>query len=272
VAKKDEPRDTLTAALAQTVESRLRASQLRFRATDPNLEKPKDVTEQFVRDAALRMQDAGQPSKLVTSRREIQITRGDLTFFISFQSSHNNTAGATIVLWPHMGVRSKALRFWRRDKPWATTYGFDTDLRRSDDGMFIGAMLGNFFWPRQYVALELIDPKNREPLLRQTLSQHIDVETRLRDALRDRESFLTYASSPKSDIECMSDNACEYVAATWGLSTVQDYVRRLLNAHELDPRAFANLMSEARRDPKTLKYLSIHGAVRFFLAHDLQLN
>ncbi len=47
------------------------------------------------------------------SRQELRRRRENSDELINFQSSHSNTAGAYVAMWPHANVRSAALGKWR---------------------------------------------------------------------------------------------------------------------------------------------------------------
>jgi len=266
-----KPTNPLDVALAQIVESRTRAMHARFRPVDPSLERPREVSARFISDVAGALEGPLGRTRLVSSRREVQVARGDLTFAYSFQSSSENTAGATIVLLPHAGVKSQTLRLWRRGKPWARVFGLEASLERADDGLFVGGMLGNFFWPRRYIALEIVDPTDREKLLKQVVEDIRGVDARLQCDLQDRASFFDYATRDDTDIECMADNACEYIAAHWGLDAVQQYIVRMLRGIPNGEDLVRNALTQLSADPDTREPSGwrLKGAVLFSLAHNL---
>ncbi len=243
----------------------------RFRKADPSLEKPREVASQFVAGVAQALANLPGQTRLIPSRREVQVTRGDLTYAYSFQSSTSNTAGATIVVWPHAGVKSKTVRLWRRGKPWARFFGRETSLKRADDGLFVYGMLGNFFWPRRYITLEIIDPADRDTLLKQVADDIRKVDTRLQSDLKDREAFFDYAMRDDTDIECMTDYACEYIAAHWGLDAVQQYIDALTAKIPNGQEQFRTALSVLSADPRTREPLGwrITGAAQFSLSHKL---
>jgi len=243
----------------------------RFRPVDPSLERPREVSAKFVAAVAEVLTNLPGDCRLISSRREVQVARGDLTYAYSFQSSSENVAGATIVLLPHAGVKSQTLRQWRRGKPWARAFGRETPLKRADDGLFVGGMLGNFFWPRRYIALEVADPANRDRLLKQVVDDIRSVDARLQRDLRDRDTFFDYATREDTDIECMADNACEYIAANWGLDAVGQYIDRMTRSVSNGQELFRRALAQLPNDPDSREPIGwrVRGAALFSLAHDL---
>jgi hypothetical protein len=274
VTKEDAPPDLVLEAVRQHASAQMRAAQARFRPVDPSLEKPRDVTTWFVQSVAMSLSESLGPTKLVASRREVQVKRGDQTFCYRFQPSMNNTAGATIVLWPHAAVHSHTLRLWRRGKPWARTYGRSYSTVRTDDGCFVGAMLGNFFSPRRYISLEIVDPADRPALLKQVTEDCCTIDARLRRDLDGPETFFAYATRADTDIECAGDDACEYIAATLGIEAVRQYARAATMAIPDGDSVFRQHFAEvcANADTRASVGVRIDGIVRFFLAHKLSLD
>ncbi len=244
----------------------------RFRPVDPSLERPREVCAQFFSDVAAVLDGSLGKTRLLSSRREIQVSRGDLTYAYSFQSSSENSAGATIIVLPHADVKSQTLRVWRRGKPWARVYGHETSFKRADDGLFVDGMLGNFFWPRRYIALEIVDPADREKLLTRVVNDIRSIDARLQRDLQDRASFFDYATRDETDIECMADNACEYIAAHWGLDAVQQYIVRMVGRMPNGEDLFWNALTRLSADPATREPIGwrLKGAVLFSLAHNLR--
>jgi hypothetical protein len=243
----------------------------RFRSVDPSLERPREVAGNFVADVAEALANSADITRLIPSRREIQVKRDDLTYAYYFQSSSNNTAGATVVLLPHAVVRSQTLRLWRRGRPWARAFGRETSIKRPDDGLFVGGMLGNFFWPRRYIALEIVDPADREGLLKHIVEEIRGVDARLQPNLRNFDAFLAYATREDTDIECMADNACEYIAAHWGIDAVGQYVSALANSIPNGQDQFRKAFTILSADPNTGERIiwRVKYAVLFLLTHNL---
>jgi hypothetical protein len=274
VTKKEASPDLVQEAILQHASAQMRAARARFRPVDPSLEKPGDATTSFVQSVATSLSESLGPTKFVASRREVQIKRGDLTFCYPFMASANNTAGATIVLSPHAAVHSHALRLWRRGKPWARADARSYSMVRPDDGCFVGAMLGNFFWPRRYISLEIVDPADRPALLRQVTEDCCSIDARLRCDLNGPEAFFAYATREGTDIECPRNYACEYIAATLGIEAVRQYAGDVLGTVPDGKSVFRHHSAEVRSNANTRATVGfrIDGIVRFFLAHELSLD
>jgi hypothetical protein len=273
VTKKDPPSDPFLEAVHDIADAQIRAAQVRFRPADPSAEKPSEVTKEFVERFAVALGDALGPTRLVASRREVLVERGDLSFFCRFQASTNNTAGATIVLWPHAGVQSASLKRWRRDKPWPVNHGKSHRAARPNDGVFIQAMLGNFFVPPRYIALELVEADKRQELLEGLVADCRAVDSRLQRDLDSREAFIAYASRADSELECSGDAACEYIAASWGMDAVKNYARRALTDAQVRA-TFDEHLAEVSRNPDTRARPSfrLDRIARFFFAHRMTLD
>ena len=228
--KKPSPLDV---ALSEVVRIRIAATGKRFSPTDPTLEKPKQVVEEFVAEFVVYLIARLGAGKFVKSRRAISISRGDLSFEYYFKSSSDNLAGVSIVLWPHAQVSSADLRRWRDDRlPHPGRSEFAKKWWQKNPGVLMYGMLGNFLVPHEYVSLELVDAQSRAAVRVSVTELILAIDRQIQFAISSLDNFVDYASAPVADIVCLGENACEYIAAQWGIEKVPVYVRRVVELNE----------------------------------------
>lgn len=205
----------------------------KFRTPDDGFEAPKVVIDEFVALLVAELGARTEGVKFVKSKREIQIRRGDLTFGHQFQGNRHNATGVSINFWPHASVSSDQLKTWRKNSPAADKYfGPQAMNWNSDPSTFIFGMYGNFFFPHDYVEIRLIDPKKRPRELDRLLKYLLAIDQSLQNCLSDQEKFIDYAASPKYDIVCRANYACQYISARWGLEAVNNYIDQVMRRHK----------------------------------------
>lgn len=265
-------RNTVQHAVDHIADMQQRAAKVRFRPADPLLEKPSEVTRQFVVDFGKQVELALGPGKLVVSRREVQFKHGDLTFCYSFSAASQNAAGVNVVVYPEASVASRNLQVWRRGKPWSLMAGRMDDWQRprQDTGVFLRGMLGNFFEPKTFLSVDLLTPANRARAVDEMVARYGEVDRRLKAWLAGQDAFISFVLSPRNEVLCWARDACEYICSTWGPVALGDFAHRLLSSIPGGYALFQRHYQAVRANPRTADVEpQISDISRFFAAHDL---
>ena len=97
--------------LRSVAEQKAATAKARFVGTDPTVEKPRDVY--VAACAAIAQSLVADGFHYAKSKQALDRAIGGLIHRVSFQSSRNNIAGQSVVMWMHANVRCKELATWR---------------------------------------------------------------------------------------------------------------------------------------------------------------
>lgn len=135
--------------LRSVAEQKAAAAKAHLAGADPGAEKPRAV---FVGACeAIAQSVVPDGFRYLTSRRSLNRTVGPFVHHVSFQSSHNNIAGQSVVMSMYANVRCKALASWRsqQSKP-----------LRTDDWV-AGGMVHLLTLEHAMIEWQLADPTSR---------------------------------------------------------------------------------------------------------------
>ena len=135
--------------LRSVAEQKAAAAKARFVAADPTVEKPRDV---YVAGcAAIAQSLVPDGFHYAKSKQALHRVVGSFVHHVSFQSSHNNIAGQSVVMWMHANVRCRELGAWRSRQ--------STPLRTDD--WVAGGMVHNLAPEHAMIEWQLADPASR---------------------------------------------------------------------------------------------------------------
>ena len=135
--------------LRSVAEHKAAAAKARFAGTDPTAEKPRDVYLGACEAIAQSLAPDG--FHYVKSKQALDRTVGAFVHRVSFQSSHNNIAGQSVVMWMHGNVRCKEFAAWRSQQ---------SNPLRTDDWV-AGGMVHLLTPERAMIEWQLADPTSR---------------------------------------------------------------------------------------------------------------
>ena len=135
--------------LRSVAEQKAATAKARFVGTDPTVEKPRDVY--VAACAAIAQSLVADGFHYAKSKQALDRAIGGLIHRVSFQSSRNNIAGQSVVLWMHANVRCKELATWRSRQ--------SSPLRNDD--WIAGGMVHNLTREHAMIEWQLADPASR---------------------------------------------------------------------------------------------------------------
>ena len=135
--------------LRSVAEQKAAAAKAHLAGTDPAAEKPRDVYLGACEAIAQSLAPHG--FRYLKSRQALDRTVGAFVHHVSFQSSHNNIAGQSVVMWMHANVRCKELARWRSQQ---------SSPLRTDDWV-AGGMVHNLTREHAMIEWQLADPTSR---------------------------------------------------------------------------------------------------------------
>jgi hypothetical protein len=125
------------------------AAKARFAGTDPTAEKPRDVY--VAACAAIAHSLVPDGFRYLKSKQVLDRPVGAFVHHVSFQSSRNNIAGQSVVMWIYANVRCKELATWRSRQ--------STPLRTDD--WVAGGMVHLLTREHAMIEWQLADPTSR---------------------------------------------------------------------------------------------------------------
>ena len=140
---------TFEEVLRSVAEQKAAAAKAHLAGADPTAEKPRDV---YV-GACAAIAEALIPDgfRYLKSKHALDRTLGAFVHHISFQSSHENIAGQSVVMWMHANVRCKELATWRSKQ---------SNPLRTDDWV-AGGMVHLLTRDHAMIEWQLADPTSR---------------------------------------------------------------------------------------------------------------
>ena len=130
-------------------ERKAAAAKARFAGSDPTAEKPRDVYLVACEEIAQAL--LPHEFRYLKSKQALDRTVGAFVHHVSFQSSRNNVAGQSVVMWMHANVRCKELAMWRSQQ--------STPLRTDD--WVAGGMVHLLTREHAMIEWQLADPMSR---------------------------------------------------------------------------------------------------------------
>jgi hypothetical protein len=125
------------------------AAKARFAGTDPTAEKPRDVYVAACGSIAHWLAPEG--FRYLKSKQVLDRTVGAFVHRVSFQSSRDNIAGQSVVMWMRANVRCKELATWRSRQ---------SNPLRTDDWV-AGGMVHLLTQEHAMIEWQLADPRSR---------------------------------------------------------------------------------------------------------------
>jgi len=140
---------TFEDVVRSVAERKAAAAKARFAGTDPTAEKPRDVYVAACSEIAHALVPEG--FRYLKSKQVLDRTVGAFVHRVSFQSSGDNIAGQSVVMWMHANVRCNELATWRsrQSKP-----------LRTDDWV-AGGMVHLLTREHAMIEWQLADPTSR---------------------------------------------------------------------------------------------------------------
>lgn len=133
-----------------TADRKIRAAAARFGRAPTDGEAPREVYAAACQAIADGLACDG--FEYARSKATLKRKTSDFSFYIYFQSSHNNVAGELVMLWIHAGVTSRALKAWRAAHPCL--------VHPSD--IVAGGQIGNLVKPESWMEWNLASAKQRD--------------------------------------------------------------------------------------------------------------
>lgn len=140
---------TFEDVVRSVAERKAAAAKARFAGTDPTAEKPRDVC--VAACAAIAHALVPEGFRYLKSKQVLDRTVGAFVHHASFQSSRDNVAGQSVVMWMYANVRCKELATWRSRQ---------SSPLRADDWV-AGGMVHLLTREHAMIEWQLADPSSR---------------------------------------------------------------------------------------------------------------
>ncbi len=145
--------DSFEEVLRSVAEHKAAAAKAHLAGADPTAEKPRDVYVGAC--AAIAQALVPDGFRYLKSKHALDRMVGAFVHRVSFQSSAENIAGQSVVLWMHANVRCKDLAIWRSHQ---------SNPLRTDDWV-AGGMVHNLTREHAMIEWQLADPKSRSAVI-----------------------------------------------------------------------------------------------------------
>jgi hypothetical protein len=252
--------ESLNEMVADTDIRESRAANSRFQPRGLNVEDTREVFLSSCEAIAKHFAPLGY--RYAKSRQHFTKQTDDLTFRISFQSSHNNVTSEYIALWVHANVESKRLKKWRSQQPHplaAWRY-------------LAGGQIGNLLAKPSWYEWNLASPSEREIVIKDAISTIDEKALPYFSDFKDVDALaykLEVGEIPSLDV----GNAIEFLLCPDKKTSALMHAHWFLNAHSNILPEYLKLRDEYKEMgiPKVQKSSWANSLAHVTVVYDLSL-